>query len=99
MLYALELSRVHSTVNKPGGLTSDQFHKLLRRGTRKRTRGPQTNVPTMTELVEKLFQDCPALPRGLPAYVVETHVPMIQAAYNLLYPGKYRILVFDEFGR
>ncbi|KAH7691331.1 Protein C25F9.2 protein, partial [Aphelenchoides avenae] len=53
----------------------------------------------MTELVEKLFQDCPALPRGLPAYVVETHVPMIQAAYNLLYPGKYRILVFDEFGR
>ncbi|KAH7704410.1 hypothetical protein AAVH_28408, partial [Aphelenchoides avenae] len=56
MLYALELSRIHSTVNKPGGLSSDQFRKVLRRGTRKRSRGPQTDVPTMVELVEGLFR-------------------------------------------
>ncbi|KAH7697877.1 hypothetical protein AAVH_35036 [Aphelenchoides avenae] len=99
MLYALELSRIHSTLNKPGGLSSDQFRKVLRRGTKKRAQGPQNGVPTMAELVEKLFQDCPGLPRGHPSYVVETHIPMIQDAYNRLYPGKYRIIVFDEFGR
>lgn len=64
MLYALELSRVHATLNEPGVDTSDQFRKIQRRGTRKRAQGPQSLVPTMTELAEKLLEDFPGLHRG-----------------------------------
>lgn len=53
----------------------------------------------MADLVERLFTECPLLPRGLAAYSVEEHIPRIQEAYNLLYPGKYRIIVFDQYGR
>ncbi|KAH7709254.1 DNA polymerase [Aphelenchoides avenae] len=99
MLYALELSRVHCTVNQPGGLTSDQFYRLMKRCTRARgLRGPSANHPSMAGLLEQLFLDCPQLPRGLAAYSVEVHVPLIQAAYDRLYPGKYRIIVFGQYG-
>lgn len=101
MLYAIELSRLHATVNKPGELKSAEFHKILKRGTAERTssRGRRSNLPTMRGLVEQLFRDCPQLPRGLSSYTVEEHIPLIQATYERLYPGKYRIIVFDNFGR
>ncbi|KAH7706562.1 hypothetical protein AAVH_26191, partial [Aphelenchoides avenae] len=53
----------------------------------------------MAGLIEQLFRNCPELPQGLPSYTVETHIPLIQDAYNRLYPDKYRIVVFDQFGR
>lgn len=99
MLYALELTRLHCHVNKEGGLTSDQFRKILKRGTNTRgARGPAASLPTMRGIADQLFRDCPGLPRGLSAYTVEQHIPQIQETYDRLYPGKYRIIVFDQFG-
>ncbi|KAH7698432.1 Protein C25F9.2 protein, partial [Aphelenchoides avenae] len=100
MLYAVELTRLHKPLKKPGGMTSLEFHKILKKGVNwNGTRGFKSKLPTMTGLVEKLFAACPTLPRGLPSYSVEEHLPLIQETYNRLYPGQYRIIAFDEFGR
>lgn len=90
---------MHCTVNKPGGLSSDEFRRILKRGTQRQKRGPQSPLPSMTVLAEQMFRDCPALPQGLSAYNIETHLPLIQETYNRLYPGKYRIIAFDNYGR
>lgn len=96
VFYSLEASRLHAMIDQPGGITNDQFRKIVKK-VRRGNRGPQSPLPSLWELVEDLMSQC-GIQRDLPNYDAKVWLPVVQQKYNELYPGQFRIIAFDQYG-
>ncbi|KAH7673276.1 hypothetical protein AAVH_42244, partial [Aphelenchoides avenae] len=103
LFYALA-SRLYATVGKPGGMTKDDFSRMIRRisqppkakGAGTKGGRPQKSI-SLKDQVDELLQ-ATGIDPNLPCYAVYEHLPLVQQYHNQRWPGLYRIAAFTEIG-
>jgi hypothetical protein len=90
---AIEATRMHKLIGKPGGLTPKQFSRMMSEASQRN----ETGMHDLGRYARTLMKQCNA-PRGLPFYSVEEYAPIVQDYYDEKYPGMFRLSVFSSIG-